>query len=134
VVALHERADALAELDVLVNLTERAETLRLSAPELTTERVLEIDGGRHPVVEAAAGNFVPNDLALDESRRLLLITGPNMGGKSTYMRQVALITLLAHTGSSCPPSARASAPWTGSSPASAPPTTSPADARPSWSR
>lgn len=96
-------ASALAELDVLTNLAERADTLGLCCPELTNEVEINITAGRHPVVEAISKlPFVPNDVQLDESRRLLIITGPNMGGKSTYMRQIALIVLLAHIGSFIP--------------------------------
>ena len=101
--ALQETVTALATLDVLACLAERALTLGWSEPELTLEARLEIEAGRHPVVEQALdGPFVPNDLCLDPERRLLVITGPNMGGKSTYMRQVALIVLLAHMGSHVP--------------------------------
>ena len=72
-------------------------------PELVEEPVLRIDGGRHPVVERVRQEpFIPNDLRLDEARRMLIITGPNMGGKSTYMRQAALIAVLAHVGSFVP--------------------------------
>lgn len=100
--ALKELAQVLAELDVLANLAERAVTLQLCRPEVTLARELEIVGGRHLVVEQQATKFVPNDGRLNESRRLLLITGPNMGGKSTYMRQTALIVLLALVGSYVP--------------------------------
>ncbi|MFP5344275.1 MAG: DNA mismatch repair protein MutS [Gammaproteobacteria bacterium] len=101
--ALQATAQALAELDVLCNLAERAETLNLSAPDLTGEPGIVIEGGRHPVVEQAlAAPFVANDLELNDARRMLIITGPNMGGKSTYMRQCALIVLLAHIGSFVP--------------------------------
>jgi len=100
---LQRLAAALAETDALANLAERALTLRLTRPELTDEPRLEIRGGRHPVVERVLDEpFVPNDLALDADRRMLVITGPNMGGKSTYMRQAALITILAHVGSFVP--------------------------------
>ncbi len=100
---LQTTASALAELDVLANLAERADSLNLSKPELITEPCLEIVGGRHPVVEQNLETpFVPNDTSLDTQRRMLIITGPNMGGKSTYMRQNALITLLAHIGSFVP--------------------------------
>ncbi len=96
-------AQALAELDVLVNLAERAESLNLCCPELTDESGIQITAGRHPVVESVlAQPFVPNDVRLDAQRRMLIITGPNMGGKSTYMRQIALMVLLAHIGSFIP--------------------------------
>jgi DNA mismatch repair protein MutS len=88
---------------VLANLAERAVTLKYCKPELLNDTLLEIDGGRHPVVEQFIdGHFVPNDLALDERRRMLIITGPNMGGKSTFMRQTALLVVLARMGSYVP--------------------------------
>ncbi|MGR8950210.1 MAG: DNA mismatch repair protein MutS, partial [Gammaproteobacteria bacterium] len=100
---LQDIAIRLAELDVIACFAERAETLSWVAPKFTTENKLEISGGRHPVVEHALKQpFVPNDLVLNESRRTLIVTGPNMGGKSTYMRQAALITVLAHIGSFVP--------------------------------
>jgi DNA mismatch repair protein MutS len=100
---LQSTAGALAELDALLALAERAVALEWSEPELTSEPRLTIVAGRHPVVERfAAAPFVPNDLRLDAERRMLIITGPNMGGKSTYMRQAALIALLAHAGSYVP--------------------------------
>jgi DNA mismatch repair protein MutS len=100
---LQATAAALSELDALAALAERACILQWTAPQLVADPVLAIEGGRHPVVERfAATPFVPNDLALDAGRRMLIITGPNMGGKSTYMRQAALITLLAHLGSYVP--------------------------------
>ena len=91
-------AAALAEIDVLASQAERAGTLRLSAPEYASEPGIVIRGGRHPVVEAQVDHFIPNDVTLNRTRQMLLITGPNMGGKSTYMRQVALITLMACCG------------------------------------
>jgi DNA mismatch repair protein MutS len=101
--ALQDSASAMAELDALHNLAERADTLNFCQPELVDTPQLQIDDGRHPVVEQNLdGPFVPNSLALDNTRRMLIITGPNMGGKSTYMRQTALITLLAHIGSYVP--------------------------------
>lgn len=101
--ALQASAAAIAELDVLVNLAERAESLDWVAPSLEATPGLYIRGGRHPVVEATLDKpFVANDVDLHEQRRMLVITGPNMGGKSTYMRQTALITLLAHIGSCVP--------------------------------
>jgi DNA mismatch repair protein MutS len=100
---LLETAEALSELDCLTALAERADTLNWTRPELTEESTLTIEGGRHPVVEETLKqNFIPNDLELNEKRRMLMITGPNMGGKSTYMRQTALIVLLAHMGSFVP--------------------------------
>ena len=100
---LQATAGALAELDALAALSERAAALEWVRPELTTEACLEIHGGRHPVVERFVdAPFVPNDLRLDGGRRMLIITGPNMGGKSTFMRQAALIALLAHVGSYVP--------------------------------
>ncbi len=101
--ALQASARALALVDVLATLAARAIELGFSAPELVDEPRLEIVAGRHPVVESVlAGPFVPNDLALDRERRMLVITGPNMGGKSTYMRQAALIVVLARIGSYVP--------------------------------
>jgi DNA mismatch repair protein MutS len=96
---LQRCAHALAALDVINNFAERAETLRLTPPVLTNTPGIQIKGGRHLVVEATSSQaFVPNDTVLSCEHRMQLITGPNMGGKSTYMRQIALITLLAHTG------------------------------------
>ncbi len=101
--SLQTTVEAVAELDVLACFAERAETLRYSAPEIVDEPCLHIEGGRHPVVERVIdAPFVPNDLALDDGCRLLVITGPNMGGKSTYMRQAALIAIMAHIGSFVP--------------------------------
>ena len=100
---LQDTAAALAELDAIAALAERAVSLTWSAPTLTSQPALRITGGRHPVVERfLAEPFVPNDITLDAGTRMLVITGPNMGGKSTYMRQVALITLLTHIGSYVP--------------------------------
>ena len=100
---LRQMAEALAETDVLVNLAERSLALDFCRPTLTSEPGIHIGGGRHPVVERVLdGPFIPNDLELDAGRRLLVITGPNMGGKSTYMRQAALIAILAHIGSFVP--------------------------------
>jgi len=101
--ALQATAAAIAELDVLAAYAERATSLRWCRPALVASPGIRIDGGRHPVVETTLDSpFVPNDSHLDDSRRLLVITGPNMGGKSTYMRQTALIVLLAHAGSFVP--------------------------------
>ncbi|NWN92348.1 DNA mismatch repair protein MutS [Marinobacter adhaerens] len=100
---LQDAAQALAELDVISNFAERATTLRFVAPEFRDSPGLDIEEGRHPVVEQLLDEpFVPNNLLMDTQRRMLVITGPNMGGKSTYMRQVALISLLAYTGSFVP--------------------------------
>ncbi len=96
-------AFAVAELDVLACFAERAESLNLSKPEIADSPCIEIQGGRHLVVEQVIDTpFVANDLNLDAAQRLLVITGPNMGGKSTYMRQTALIAILAHIGSFVP--------------------------------
>ena len=98
-VDLQSTASGLAELDVIASFAERSETLNLSKPELVDEPCIHIRGGRHLVVEQVIETpFVANDLQLDEQRKILVITGPNMGGKSTYMRQAALITILAHIG------------------------------------
>jgi DNA mismatch repair protein MutS len=100
---LQAAAAAVAQIDALACLAERAERFDYVAPQLDETPGIHIEGGRHPVVERLVeGQFVDNDLALDDARRILLITGPNMGGKSTYMRQVALIVLLAHAGSYVP--------------------------------
>ena len=100
---LQPMSTAVSEVDVLANLAERAVTLQLVRPLLTDEAAIDIEQGRHLVVEQTlAGAFIANDLHLDKDQRLLIITGPNMGGKSTYMRQCALITLLAHIGSFVP--------------------------------
>lgn len=100
---LQDAAQALAELDVISNFAERATTLRFVAPEFRDAPGFDIEDGRHPVVEQLLDEpFVPNNLLMDAKRRMLVITGPNMGGKSTYMRQAALIALLAYTGSFVP--------------------------------
>ncbi|MCI0748942.1 MAG: DNA mismatch repair protein MutS [Nevskiales bacterium] len=103
IAALQTTAQALAELDVLGSHAERAHALNWVRPQFSDTPGLDIRGGRHPVVEQNSSEpFVPNDLTLHEERRLLVITGPNMGGKSTYMRQTALIVVLAHAGSFVP--------------------------------
>ncbi|MBS0382520.1 MAG: DNA mismatch repair protein MutS [Proteobacteria bacterium] len=113
---LKDAAAAIAELDVLADLAERADALDWHAPELVDEPCIAIERGRHPVVEQVRGEpFEPNDLKLDGTsssggRRMLVITGPNMGGKSTYMRQNALIVLLAHIGSYVPAASAAIGP------------------------
>jgi DNA mismatch repair protein MutS len=100
---LQRAAAALAEIDVLLNFAERAQALDLQPPALESTAGIHIRGGRHPVVERALdGPFTPNDVDLEDTRRMLVVTGPNMGGKSTLMRQTALIVLLAHTGSFVP--------------------------------
>jgi len=102
IAALQDLAAALAELDGLAAFAERAATLDWCAPELSDEPLIDIEAGRHPVVQAQVETFVANDARLGPGRQMLLITGPNMGGKSTYMRQVALITLLACCGAYVP--------------------------------
>jgi len=98
-IKLQTSSNALSELDVLANFAERAERHRYVRPMLADKPGIEIIEGRHPVVESVITEpFIPNDLVMHPKRSLLMITGPNMGGKSTYMRQIALITLLAHTG------------------------------------
>ena len=100
---LRQIANALAELDVLCSLASIADTERWCCPELTDKPGMLIEDARHPVIEAISDQpFVANSLLLDSNRRMLLITGPNMGGKSTFMRQNALIVLLAYTGSFVP--------------------------------
>jgi DNA mismatch repair protein MutS len=96
--ALLTLAAALAELDLLAAFADRALALNLTRPSFTDDDAIEIVAGRHPIVEQQVESFVANDLRLSNTRKLLLITGPNMGGKSTYMRQAALIVLLAHCG------------------------------------
>ncbi len=101
--SLQDTVNQLSRLDVLTNLAMRADSLDYHAPQLDQIPGLEIIGGRHPVVEQVLDEpFIANDCSLHPDRRMLLITGPNMGGKSTYMRQVALIVLLAHIGSYVP--------------------------------
>ncbi|MCO6552628.1 MAG: DNA mismatch repair protein MutS [Gilliamella sp.] len=98
-------AEAIAELDVLTNLAERALTLNYQKPALSTDSGIEIKDGRHVVIEQVLQTpFIANSLSLLPSRRMLIITGPNMGGKSTYMRQTALIVLLSYIGSFVPAS------------------------------
>lgn len=100
---LQSCASALAEFDVYLSFAEIAATLNFTAPVLTQESGLIIEAGRHPVVEQIQSEpFIANDLALDNDKSMLIITGPNMGGKSTYMRQTALIVVLAHIGSYVP--------------------------------
>ncbi|KMZ13057.1 DNA mismatch repair protein MutS [Candidatus Burkholderia humilis] len=95
-------AGVLAELDLLGAFAERARALDWVAPEFAANAGIDIEHGRHPVVEAQVEQFIANDCCLSDERKLLLITGPNMGGKSTFMRQTALIALMAHVGSYVP--------------------------------
>lgn len=100
---MQQCAEGLSHLDVLCNLAERAQSLNLVRPELVEEPGLRIVDGRHPVVEQVSQNpFVANSVTLNQQQRMLIITGPNMGGKSTFMRQIAIITLLAYAGSFVP--------------------------------
>jgi DNA mismatch repair protein MutS len=99
---LQRIARALAQLDVLAAFAAVAAERGYCRPQFVDDIRIEIEGGRHPVVESQVERFIANDARLSPSRQLLLVTGPNMGGKSTYMRQVALIALLAHTGSFVP--------------------------------
>jgi DNA mismatch repair protein MutS len=99
ITSLQVCASALAELDVLVNFAERAVALNLAQPSLVSASGISIEGGRHLVVEQVSDTpFVSNDLLFSNQRRMLVVTGPNMGGKSTYMRQTALIVIIAHIG------------------------------------
>ena len=100
--ALQRIARALAQADVLSTFSAIATKKNYARPQFAEDIKVEIEAGRHPVVEAQIENFIANDCRLSPTRRLLLVTGPNMGGKSTYMRQVALIVLLAHVGSFVP--------------------------------
>lgn len=96
-------AMVLSELDVLTNLAERADSLGYVCPSFSSMRMVNIKGGRHPVVEQVLTEpFIANPVFLNAQRHLLIVTGPNMGGKSTYMRQIALITLMAYIGSFVP--------------------------------
>lgn len=104
---LQQIAQSIAEIDVLSTLAERAETLNYVAPVLTEEATIAIQDGRHPVVETQVDHYIANHIglgALINDKKMLIITGPNMGGKSTYMRQTALIVLLAYCGSFVPAS------------------------------
>lgn len=100
---LQDFARAASELDVLANFADRADIFNYHCPELSDTTGILIEAGRHPVVERVSQSpFIPNPVELSSQRRMLIVTGPNMGGKSTYMRQVALITLMAHIGSFVP--------------------------------
>ncbi len=99
ILPLRDTAQHIAELDVISNFAERAVINNYSCPTLSDQAGIQITAGRHPVVERTLDDpFVPNDLNMDDGRRMLMITGPNMGGKSTYMRQITLIVLMAHIG------------------------------------
>lgn len=101
--ALLDCANAVSELDVLANFSERAETLEFHRPELTDSTEITFAHGRHPVVEQKTNSpFIANPVLINEQRKMLIVTGPNMGGKSTYMRQTALIVLMAYVGSFVP--------------------------------
>ncbi len=102
IAVLQSIAQAVAQLDTLVALADHAQRCGWCAPQLVEHAVIDIEQGRHPVVEKQIERFIANDCNLHAERTMLLITGPNMGGKSTYMRQVALITLLAYVGSFVP--------------------------------
>ena len=109
---LRRTAAAIGQLDVLVNLARLAAERNYARPEFTEDGDMMIVAGRHPVIEqlleARGERFVPNDLYLnDSSQQILLITGPNMGGKSTYLRQAALIVIMAQIGSFVPANRRA---------------------------
>lgn len=96
--ALRHAGAALAELDVLANFAERAESLKLVRPTFTSLPSLELAGARHPVIESLVDQFIPNDVRLDAKRSCVVLTGPNMGGKSTFMRQAALAVVMAFSG------------------------------------
>jgi DNA mismatch repair protein MutS len=102
IATLQKIAHALAQLDVLAAFAETAQRQNYARPEFSDTLGITIEAGRHAVVEKQVDPFIANDVKLDDARRLLLITGPNMGGKSTYMRQTALIALMAHAGSFVP--------------------------------
>ncbi|MGI5901890.1 MAG: DNA mismatch repair protein MutS [Desulfitobacteriia bacterium] len=97
-----QAAQALAEIDVFVSLAETAIRYNYQRPKINCEGIIEISEGRHPVVERITEHYVPNDTYLSPSKHLALVTGPNMAGKSTYLRQIALIVLLAQIGSFVP--------------------------------
>ena len=102
---LRQLAVLLSRLDVLNSFARASQEYNFVRPQFTTQSVLKIDGGKHPILATRAEHeFVPNSIALDESRRMLIVTGPNMGGKSTYMRQTALIVILAYVGCFVPAS------------------------------
>ena len=132
---IQRAARAAGEADATAGFAALARERGLSRPLFVPEARLSFVGGRHLVVESTVDHFVANDLALDESRRLLVVTGPNMGGKSTFLRQSALVVLLAHIGSFVPAErARSGRDRTAFSPASAPPTNWRAGDRLLWSK
>lgn len=131
---LQKAAKAAAALDVLSTFSALAKERNFVRPEFADYPAIHIENGRHPVVEQQVRHFTANHTNLDHKHRLMLLTGPNMGGKSTYMRQVALIVLLAHTGCFVPADAATIGPIIKSSPASAHRTTSPPTAPLSWSK
>jgi DNA mismatch repair protein MutS len=100
---IRETIDAIGSIDVLSTLAERAKVLGLNKPEIVENEDIDIRGGWHPVVkESTKNSFIANDVLLDKDTRMLIVTGPNMGGKSTFMRQTALISLLATARQLCP--------------------------------
>lgn len=100
--AIQENAQILANLDVFQSLAAAAVKHNFTRPQMSADVALDIKGGRHPVIEAVNGRFVPNDVFFDQSQQIILLTGPNMAGKSTYLRQVALIVIMAQMGSFIP--------------------------------
>ncbi len=133
---LQQLAGRVAELDVFAALADVAERNRYVRPRVDAGDRIEIRGGRHPVVETMMPReqFVPNDIILDPEQRVIILTGPNMAGKSTILRQVGLITLLAQMGSFVPADGAELAWRTASSRASAPRTTWRWGTAPSWWR
>lgn len=131
---LQKAAKAAAALDVLSTFSALAKERNFVRPEFADYPAIHIENGRHPVVEQQVRHFTANHTNLDHKHRLMLLTGPNMGGKSTYMRQVALIVLLAQPAVLCLPMPPQSGPSIKSSPASAHRTTSPPTAPLSWSK
>ena len=100
--AIQENARILANLDVFQSLARAAVEHNFVRPRITQDLTMKIEGGRHPVIEAVEQRFVPNDLCFDDKQQVILLTGPNMAGKSTYLRQVALIVIMAQMGSFIP--------------------------------
>lgn len=100
--AIQENARILANLDVFQSLATAAVRHNYVRPRMTQGPTMDIRGGRHPVIEAVERSFVPNDVCFDDKQQVILLTGPNMAGKSTYLRQVALIVIMAQMGSFIP--------------------------------